>query len=96
MAAEPRVAGRRPSLNRPGMDWPASAGIANLADLVFQVQRKLAKAGYDPGPPDGVLGPRTETAIRRFQQQEGLEVDGRPSWRLLEIIPQKGSPNITN
>jgi peptidoglycan hydrolase-like protein with peptidoglycan-binding domain len=36
------------------------------------VQQALLKAGYDPGPIDGVMGARTEQALSRFQQAKGL------------------------
>jgi His-Xaa-Ser repeat protein HxsA len=39
---------------------------------VRQAQEALLKAGYDPGPIDGVMGPRTEQALSRFQQAKGL------------------------
>ncbi len=39
---------------------------------VRQVQEALQKAGYDPGPIDGIMGPRTEQALSRFQQANGL------------------------
>ena len=32
--------------------------------------------GYDPGPVDGVAGEKTDAAIRRFQSDQQLEVDG--------------------
>jgi len=43
------------------------------------VQRILAELGYDPGPADGVMGPRTRAAIRAFQTTVGLPADGRLS-----------------
>jgi uncharacterized protein len=43
------------------------------------VQRDLADLGYDPGPVDGVRGPRTRTAIRNFQADLGLPIDGEIS-----------------
>ncbi len=39
---------------------------------VRQAQQALLEAGYDPGPIDGVMGPRTEQALSRFQQANGL------------------------
>ena len=39
---------------------------------IRSVQQALLKAGYDPGPIDGVMGPRTEQALSRYQQSKGL------------------------
>lgn len=43
---------------------------------IIELQKALAKAGFDPGPIDGIAGPLTRTAIRAFQKANGLEVDG--------------------
>ena len=44
---------------------------------VSGMQARLANLGFDPGPVDGQLGPRTEAAIRAFQAQyPPLAVDG--------------------
>lgn len=43
---------------------------------IIEVQTALKKAGFDPGPLDGIAGPRTRFAIRAFQAKNGLEVDG--------------------
>jgi peptidoglycan hydrolase-like protein with peptidoglycan-binding domain len=50
-----------------------------LTTGVAQVQQRLAELGYDPGPADGTLGPRTRAAIQAFQRARGLEVDGNAS-----------------
>ena len=55
---------------------------AEFVDLQWQ----LAVHGYDPGPADGTAGPRTEAAIRRYQADAGLAVDGRPSRALLDHL----------
>lgn len=41
-----------------------------------QIQLLLAYLGYAPGVADGVMGPNTENAVRAFQQDENLGVDG--------------------
>lgn len=33
---------------------------------VRELQEALAKAGYDPGPIDGIFGPRTKAALRKY------------------------------
>lgn len=43
---------------------------------IKQVQQLLAYLGYDPGAVDGVDGKNTQAAVRRFQTQEYLTVDG--------------------
>lgn len=52
-------------------------GAENDAALVRELQLALTKAGYDPGPADGVFGKQTEEAVVAFQQDNGLAVDGR-------------------
>jgi hypothetical protein len=43
---------------------------------VRQVQLALLRAGEAPGEPDGVFGPRTAEAVRRFQRRLGLPAEG--------------------
>ena len=42
----------------------------SLAEGTRQVQKQLAKRGYDPGPVDGVAGPKTQRALRNFQNSQ--------------------------
>ena len=51
--------------------------------LVQQIQERLSRLGYNIGPADGLLGPKTREAIGTFQWQKGLTVDGLPSYQLL-------------
>lgn len=43
---------------------------------VRELQLKLVNLGFNPGPIDGVFGPKTERALREFQQSVGLIIDG--------------------
>ena len=50
---------------------------------VRDLQAALKALGHDPGPIDGIFGARTESAVRAFQQQREIAVDGivgRVSW----------------
>ena len=60
----------------------APAPTAMTGDLprerVRRVQERLAAAGFDPGPVDGAMGPRTRAALRAFQEARGLDPTGEP------------------
>ena len=43
---------------------------------VRNIQSRLSKWGYNPGPVDGVYGAKTESAVKRFQRNNGLTPDG--------------------
>ena len=42
-----------------------------------EAQRLLEELGFDPGPADGLLGPRTVAAVKAFQKEQGLTVSGQ-------------------
>ena len=63
-------------------DWsagPVARGTgytrAEGSRRVREVQRRLRSLGYHPGPVDGLYGPRTERAARRFQEARRLRAD---------------------
>ncbi len=41
---------------------------------VVAVQRALSAAGYNPGPADGVMGIKTQSALKQYQTDKGLPV----------------------
>ena len=45
-------------------------------DDVTELQRTLNRLGFDAGREDGILGPHSATALREFQRNSGLSVDG--------------------
>jgi osmotically inducible lipoprotein OsmB len=59
-------------------------------NTVREIQAELKRRGYDVGPSDGRLGPRTEAAIRQYEQRNGLPVDGMPSANLLDHLHSTG------
>ena len=58
---------------------PFQAEIERRAHRNREAQLLLADLGYDLGLVDGMLGPRTRAAIRAFQADAGLPVDGEIS-----------------
>jgi len=57
----------------------ATDKVAVKADRasVRSYQQSLKDKGHDPGPIDGIHGPRTSAAVREYQKKEGLTVTGR-------------------
>ncbi|MGM0450134.1 MAG: lytic murein transglycosylase [Pseudomonadota bacterium] len=47
-------------------------------ETIEALQTALKDAGHDPGPVDGILGSGTRSALRDYQQEEGLRADGFP------------------
>jgi len=45
-------------------------------DQVRGVQRALEQKGFDPGGIDGVVGPITRSAVRKFQDRYGMKPTG--------------------
>jgi micrococcal nuclease len=50
----------------------------NLSPLIRGIQRDLAELGYKPGPIDGIMGARTERAIRQFLRDNQLPFTSQP------------------
>ncbi len=54
--------------------------------VVVQVQQRLARSGYYRGPIDGLIGGGTRSAIRTWERDHGLSIDGRIDNRLLSTM----------
>jgi uncharacterized protein len=78
--------GERPRTQRQAGPNPFRAEIERRARRDREVQQLLADLGYNPGPVDGVIGPQTRAAVRDFQADVGLSVDGEISDELYAAL----------
>jgi lytic murein transglycosylase len=62
--------------------WPRDLQALSRSQLLA-LQTALNARGFDSGAPDGVAGPATRSAIRRYQQSVGMAADGYPTLELL-------------
>lgn len=76
-----RIAGGGPLKSR----WPR--GDRNLRFREKQeMQRRLTAKGYNTLGVDGIIGPNTIAAIRRFQSSQGMVPDGYASFEILKRL----------
>jgi len=73
--------------------WPRDERPLSRTERI-QFQTDLAKLGFDPGTPDGVLGRRTRAALRQYQKAHGLAVDGFPTAALLTLLDQAAAQAV--
>ena len=67
--------------------WPRDLQALSRSQLLA-LQSALAARGFDNGTPDGVMGPATRDALRRYQRSVGLPADGFPTAELLQRLQQ--------
>ena len=58
------------------------------AEGIRTVQQALQKKGFDPGPIDGIVGPQTEQAVRKFQDAYGINNSGHIDNQTLYALGQ--------
>ena len=66
---------------------PENEQAMSVAD-VRELQELLNSNGYDSGTPDGRVGRQTRAAIRSFQRDHDLPMDGYASAELLGALRQ--------
>ena len=79
VAATPRVAAAPTGR-------PADAPARTHSDIIADIQRELARRGFYDGVADGIYGPKTDAAIRDFEQAAGLRPSAEPNDVLLATI----------
>ena len=94
-AGQGQQTGAQSGQNDPSSSYQQSASDQQTQspEVVKQVQQKLSEKGQDVGQPDGHMGPKTQAALKEFQQQNGLQATGQIDPQTLAAldIDQSGS-----
>jgi peptidoglycan hydrolase-like protein with peptidoglycan-binding domain len=72
----------------------ASAGGQSQAggdEKIKQVQQKLKDQGHDAGPVDGIMGPKTQAALKEFQSAKSLKQSGQLDRETMAALGVSGS-----
>ncbi len=69
--------------------------VASERDRYRRIQVALNKIGYGPLGVDGQVGPETISAIRRFELDNGLDISGTASDRVLTTLVAIGALDST-
>lgn len=68
--------------------WSSAAASTTSGgnNSVARAQKLLNELGYDAGPADGIMGPRTRDAIALFQSRAGVPASGQVSGELIGLL----------
>ncbi|MDZ8106418.1 MAG: peptidoglycan-binding protein [Nostoc sp. DedQUE12a] len=83
---------RSPAMGFEKAPWDSTPRILRLSRPLMEgsdvrkLQEKLQAAGFTIAVADGVFGAETQRAVKEFQQQKGLVVDGLAGAKTLELI----------
>jgi peptidoglycan hydrolase-like protein with peptidoglycan-binding domain len=64
----------------------APSGSRMPGEIIGDIQRELVRRGYYDGVVDGLYGPKTDAAIRDFEQAAGLKPSTEPNEALLQAM----------
>jgi peptidoglycan hydrolase-like protein with peptidoglycan-binding domain len=65
--------------------WPRDLAALTRSQ-VTALQAGLNERGFASGAADGLIGPATQAALRRWQRSVGLPADGYPTPELLQRL----------
>jgi peptidoglycan hydrolase-like protein with peptidoglycan-binding domain len=67
----------------------AIPALAQSSAAIRDAQQALKDKGFDPGPVDGVDGPATRAAVKKYQAQQNITADGRLGSKTLDALGVK-------
>jgi peptidoglycan hydrolase-like protein with peptidoglycan-binding domain len=86
---------KTPQASNPGYSTGTLSSQADNATIT-QLQQALNDKGYNVGTVDGQLGPKTKSALKKFQQAQGLSQSGQvDSQTVAALNLGAGSPNAS-
>jgi peptidoglycan hydrolase-like protein with peptidoglycan-binding domain len=64
-------------------------------DTVRKAQQALKDKGFDPGPVDGIMGPQTREAVKKFQdKQADMKATGQLNQQTLSALGVEGGAGM--
>jgi len=76
---------------KPGTQAPMQHQGAN-SEAIRGAQQALEQQGYQIGQADGVMGPKTRQALKKFQQDQGLHASGQLDQQTAQALGVPGGP----
>lgn len=97
--AQDSQSGKSSQMSQPSSSAGASSKGAQAAgqdkETIKKVQQKLTEQGHDAGQADGVMGPKTQQALKEFQQKNQLQATGKIDQETLaELGVESGSSSM--
>jgi peptidoglycan hydrolase-like protein with peptidoglycan-binding domain len=87
VATEPaEVVPPMPRVRPVGTVAPKPDSARPRAEIISDIQRELSRRGLYDGPVDGVMGPKTDAAIRDFETAAKMKPTAEPSEDVLRAI----------
>ena len=66
--------------------------LGSNPDAIRGAQQALEQQGYQIGQADGVMGPKTRQALKKFQQDQGLHASGQLDQQTAQALGVPGGP----
>src|ERR1043165_5629582 len=67
-------------------DGSSGAAMQQDESSVKQAQQALNDKGFNVGNPDGIAGPKTQAAVKKFQQQQNISASGQLDQQTLAAL----------
>ena len=89
-------AGERTSSGKDASADATSTGVPGAdKQTVSDVQQALKDKGFDPGPVDGIMGPQTREAVKKFQdKQADMKATGQLNQQTLSALGVEGGAGM--